>query len=92
VKRIEDGETAETKEDPDSKKKMLETIETEIQQQELREDLAQRMMAIESATDIQEPPSPTLELLLRYRAANTREFNNLLDSLERFRRLRQNAA
>jgi hypothetical protein len=88
VKKIEQGE-AETKEDPAAKKKILETIENEIQQQELREDLAQRMIAIETATDIQEPAAPTLELLLRYRAANTRELNSLLDSLERIRCLRQ---
>ena len=62
VKKTEQGETAETKEDPGAKKKILETIETEIQQQELREDLAQRMMAIESASDIQEPPGPTLRI------------------------------
>jgi len=88
AKKIEQGETAETKEDPGSKKEILETLKTEIQQQELREDLAQRKMAIECASDIQEPPSSTLEPLLRYRAANTREFNSLLDSLQRIRRLR----
>lgn len=91
-KKVEQDDAAETNEDPGSKKEILETLETEIQQQELREDLAQRMMAIESASDIQEPRGPSLESLLRYRAANTREFNGLLDSLERIRRLRHNAA
>jgi hypothetical protein len=87
-KKVEQDEAAETKEDPNSKKEILGTMETEIQQQEIREDLAQRMMAIESASDVQEPRSPSLESLLRYPAANIREFNILLDSLEGIRRLR----
>ena len=74
------------------KKDTLETLETEIQQQELREELAKRISEIESASDLQEPPRPALETLLRYRAANTREFKDLLDILERTRRLRRNAA
>ena len=57
-KKIEQDEAVETKEDPGSKKEILETLKTEIQQQELREDLAQRMMAIEGASDIQEPRGP----------------------------------
>ena len=52
------GRGYQTKEEPGSKKEILETLKTEIQQQELREDLAQRMMAIEGASDIQEPRGP----------------------------------
>jgi hypothetical protein len=91
-KKIEQDKKPETKGEAELKKEILETLGTEIEQQELREELAQRITEIECASDIQEPPGPTLELLLRYRAANTREFNSLLESLERVRRLRQNAA
>jgi hypothetical protein len=91
-KKIEQDKTPETKDEAERKKEILETLGTEIEQQEFREELAQRITEIECASDIQEPPGPTLELLLRYRAANTREFNSLLDSLERIRRLRKNAA
>ena len=74
------------------KKDILETLETEIQQQGLREEHAKRISEIENSSDIQEPPPLALATLLRYRAANTREFKDLLDILERTRRLRRNAA
>jgi hypothetical protein len=91
-KKIEQDKKPDTKGEAELKKEILETLGTEIEQQELRKELAQRITEIECASDIQEPPSSTLEPLLRYRSANTREFNSLLDSLERIRRLRQNAA
>jgi hypothetical protein len=91
-KKVEQDKPAELKDEAERKKEILETLGTEIEQQQLREQLAQRITEIECASDIQEPPGHTLELLLRYRAANTRELNSLLDSLERIRRLRKNAA
>ena len=92
TKQAEQDKTAEAKNDAELKTNILEALQTEIQQQERRQDLAQRILEIECAPDLQEPPRHTLETLLRYRAANTREFNSLLDSLERIRRLRRNAA
>jgi hypothetical protein len=93
TKKAEQDKTAETKkDDAELRKDILETLQTEIQEQERRQELAQRILEIESAPDLQEPPRHTLETLLRYRAANIREFNSLLDSLERIRRLRKNAA
>ncbi len=89
TKKAEQDKTAEMKDDSELKTDILETLQTEIQQQEHRQELAQRILEIECAPDLQEPPRHTLETLLRYRAANTREFNSLLDSLERIRRLRQ---
>jgi hypothetical protein len=60
-----------------------------------RQHLANRILELSPGLD----PAPYLlsrlhglETLLRYRAANAREFNSLLDSLERIRRLRKNAA
>jgi hypothetical protein len=52
--------------------------------------LAKRISDIEGASDIQAPSRPELETLLRYRASNTCEFKDLLDSFERIRRLRRN--
>jgi hypothetical protein len=74
------------------KKSLLDTLQTEIELQKKREQLAKHINAIELVPDLQEPSRPELETLLRYRAANTREFKDLLDSLERIRRLRQSAA
>jgi hypothetical protein len=71
---------------------LLDTLQTEIELQKNREEFANEISAVEFATDVQEPARPALEILLRYRAANTREFRELLDSLERIRRLRQSSA
>jgi hypothetical protein len=92
TKKAEQDKTVETKDDAERKTDILEMLKTEIQEQERRQELAQRILEIECAPDLQEPPRHTLETLLRYRAANTRELNSLLDSLERIRRLRKNAA
>jgi hypothetical protein len=71
---------------------VLKTLETEVEVQTNRMKLANDLLAIESASDLQEPPRNTLETLQRYRTANMREFTHLMDALERVRRLRQNAA
>jgi hypothetical protein len=76
----------------DLKREILDVLQTEIEVQKDREQLASEASEIETASDLQEPPRPALETLLRYRAANTREFKDLLDSLERMRRLRRSAA
>jgi hypothetical protein len=91
-KKTEEDKPAEAVDEAGLKKDILETLQTEIRQQEIREGLAKRIFDIEGASDIQEPPRPALETLLRYRAANTREFKDLLDSLERIRRLRLRGA
>jgi hypothetical protein len=74
------------------KKEVLDALQIEIERQKFREELASALLTIESDSNIQEPPRHTLETLQRYRAANTREFNSLLDGLERIRRLRRSAA
>jgi len=74
------------------KKEVLDALQTEIEQQTISRELARYLFKIECASHLQEPPRPALETLLRYRAANTREFKDLLDSLERIRRLRRSAA
>ena len=71
---------------------ILETLESEINMQKSREEIENNLEAIEIASDLQEPAGPTLDILLRYRASNTREFKVLLDSLQRVRSLRRSAA
>jgi hypothetical protein len=71
---------------------ILETLRTEVEAQKNRMKLANDLLAIECASDLQEPNPNTLETLQRYRTANMREFTHLMDSLERIRRLRQDAA
>jgi hypothetical protein len=71
---------------------VLEVLQSEVEVQRNRLDLANNLLAIEGATDLREPTRNTLETLQRYRTANMREFTHLMDSLERIRRLRQNAA
>jgi hypothetical protein len=71
---------------------ILKILQTEIEVQTNRLELANYLIAIEGATDLREPTRNTLETLQRYRTANMREFTHLMDSLERIRRLRQDAA
>ena len=71
---------------------VLEVLQTEVGVQTNRMELANKLLAIECASDLQEPTRNTLETLQRYRTANMREFTHLMDSLERVRRLRTNAA
>jgi len=81
----------QTADEKEQKESILETLQTEIELQKNRGQLAEEIYAIDSASYVQEPQRPTLETLLRYRAANMREFKDLLDSLERIRRLRRSA-
>lgn len=90
LKKTEQDKTAEMKDDAGHKKEILETLESDVQRHAMREKLEK--LIFEDPSNIQEPLRPELETLLRYRAANTREFKDLLDSLERIRRLRQSAA
>jgi hypothetical protein len=90
-KQTEQDQKAETADEKELKKSILDTLEAEIELQKNRQELAKGIFAIESSSDLQEPPRPALETLLRYRAANTREFKDLLDSLERIRHLRQSS-
>jgi hypothetical protein len=83
---------AKATEEKELKKSILEALQTEIQLQKKRAELANDIYATECASNVQEPPRPALETLLRYRAANSKEFKDLLESLERIRRLRQSAA
>jgi hypothetical protein len=72
---------AQTTDEKEFQKSILDTLRTEIKLQKNRGELAKGIYAIESASDVQEPPPPALDTLLRYRAANAREFKNLLNSL-----------
>jgi hypothetical protein len=80
---------AETGNQSDNTKLIIESIKQEIGRQRVRREHEEDIDSIESAWAVQEPPGTTLETLLRYRASNTREFNSLLDSLERIRDLRK---
>jgi len=73
-------------------KKILDVLQTEIKRQENREEQEIIRTVTKFASALQEPLQHALETLLRYRVANAREFSGLLDSLERIRRLRRNAA
>ena len=74
-------------------KSILDLLQGEIENQEVRQKLARELLITESPLDFyQEPPRHELETLLRYRAADTREFASLLDTFERIRRLRRSAA
>jgi hypothetical protein len=64
-KKTEQDKTAETKDDAGLKKEILDTLQTEIRRQRNREGLTKRIFDIECASDIKEPPRPTLETLLR---------------------------
>jgi hypothetical protein len=70
---------------------ILDALRDEIPTQKYQQMLARDHLAIEFPQNFQEPHSNVLDTLYRYRAGNTREFNNLLDSLERVRRLRRTA-
>jgi len=76
---------------PKLRESILKLLQTEIEAQKHRMELAGDLVAIEGA-DVREPTRNTLETLLRYRTANMREFTHLMDNLERIRRLRQKAA
>jgi hypothetical protein len=78
--------------DNELKEDILETFDAEIAVQRNKRDLAEKAYAIETASDLQEPVGPALDTLLRYRSANIREFKDLLDCLERIRRLGRGAA
>ena len=88
---VQDGKS-ETADEKQRKESILDALESEIEIQKIREEFEDRLDEIESVSDIQEPPGPTLDTLSRYRAANTREFTVLLNSLERIRKLRGDGA
>jgi hypothetical protein len=84
----EQEKTPQVTRQKDLKKEILDALQTEIEVQKAREQHADEVSEIEIASDLQEPASPALDTLLRYRAANLREFKDLLDNLGRIRRLR----
>jgi hypothetical protein len=90
-KQNTEGST-EANEQEELTKSILEALEIEIGLQKLRLEVAQNLDAIDFASDVQEPRGPILDGLLRYRAANTREFKDLLGTRDRIRRLRKGAA
>jgi hypothetical protein len=85
-------EGTDTRDQDELKEWILEGLEIEIERQKYRSTVATKLEAIELASDIQEPGTPELDKLLRYRAANNREFKDLLDSLQRIQNLRRSAA
>jgi hypothetical protein len=89
---IDDSKPGEPVDLEEHKEVALKILEEQICRQTERLEVGRTQGEIESASEIQEPDSPVLETLLRYRAANSREVKDLLDSLERVRRLRRPAA
>ena len=81
-----------SEDEKEAKEVILGALDTEVLMQKERADLVEVSDAIENASDVQEPAPAALETLLRYRAANIREFKDLLDCFERIRRLRSSAA
>ncbi|MGA8307834.1 MAG: hypothetical protein WB723_19315, partial [Candidatus Acidiferrales bacterium] len=77
---------------PKLRESILKMLQAEIEAQTKGMELANDLIAIEGAADLREPTGNTLETLQRYRTANMREFTHLMHSLERIRRLRDNAA
>jgi hypothetical protein len=77
---------------PDLLQSTIDAFDAEIARQKLRRQLVEQALDSECATEIQEPLASVLETLLRYRAANIREFRHLLSSFESIRRLRSDAA
>lgn len=71
---------------------VLGALQAEVEVQGNRLELANNLIGIECDSDLREPTRNTLETLQRHRTANMREFTHLMDSLERIRRLRQDAA
>jgi len=82
----------QTADDKKLRKDILETLDAEIEVQRNRQEFGEKTYAIETTSDFQEPARPALDTLLRHRAANIREFKDLLDCFERIRRLRSDAA
>lgn len=78
---------AKTTDEEERKKSILEALEYEIGRQKLRAELTTDRDKLEFLSPGQGPLDPMRETFLRYRAANTREFKDLLDSFERIRRL-----
>jgi hypothetical protein len=90
--QLAEGQPTDASEQEELKKSILETIGKEIALQKHRWELTRELDDIAFASDIQEPDAPTRETLLRYRAANTREFKDLVGALELIRRLRESVA
>jgi len=72
-------------------KEVLTTLEAEIQNQNQRKDIVEGILEFEAKSEIQEPERAALETLSRYRAGNGRELKDILDCLERVRRLKTGA-
>ena len=86
LNRHAQDEKARSAAEDELKRQFLHALDVEIKLQIGREHLAE----IGSGLILQEPPGSALETLLRYRAANIREYKDSLDSLLRIRRLRHN--
>jgi hypothetical protein len=84
TEKDEDAATTDRKE---LQKKILDVLQREIKRQENRQALEIYQFATKFVSDLQEPFHHSLEKLLRYRTANTRELTSILDIIERTRRL-----
>ncbi len=86
---IAEGQPTDATDQEELKKSILETLGKEIARQKYRLELTRELDDIAFASHIQEPDALTRETLLRYRAANTREFKDLVGALELSRGLRK---
>ena len=84
-----DGQPPEGKGTEESQRllteEILQSLDKEIAQQNQRAEVEQQILDAES--DIQEPEALVLDMFLRYRAANTREFKDLINILSSIRNL-----
>jgi len=85
--KLSADDNAETN-DAMRKEEILRELQYEIERQKQREDIVADLEKVDLSSPVQEPSGPALGTLLRYRAANTREFSTLLASLRSIRRLR----
>jgi hypothetical protein len=89
AKRLDGNGVSETFDEKELQEEVLAALQIEIDRQGIREELETALHAIECKPNHpQEPPGPTLETLLRYRASNIRELEQLLGIFERARRIR----
>lgn len=86
------GELVQDQDREETKHAILKDISKEVEYQKWLAEIDTEVNDIEIASLTQEPPAAVLNALLRYRTANRREFESLVESLETVRRIRQSEA
>lgn len=65
---------------------ILQIVDEEIEQQELK--LENSLIEIDISSRVHEPSQTTLDNLLRYQAANLRDFKNVIEIFDKIRKIR----